>query len=148
MTTGLTLVLDHQLVAVNCDHLEVARLDCGRLGQRHTREGEPQYKRRHQAWQPSRFRTHRSSPWGSRSQSARAVSIRRRNRPGAAPGGCPGTPRVRMYDLRKSGQPMRRDCTTFVAALAALLALAGCAPLTRIEAPEVVNLAVRNVEIR
>ena len=43
---------------------------------------------------------------------------------------------------------MRRDCTTFVAALAALLALAGCAPLTRIEAPEVVNLAVRNVEIR
>ena len=43
---------------------------------------------------------------------------------------------------------MRRDCTTFAAALAAGLAIAGCATLTRIEPPEVVNLAVRNVEIR
>ena len=33
-------------------------------------------------------------------------------------------------------------------ALAAVLALSACAPLTRLEAPEVVNLAVRNVEIR
>jgi len=33
-------------------------------------------------------------------------------------------------------------------ALAVALALAACAPLTRLEAPEVVNLAVRNVEIR
>lgn len=33
-------------------------------------------------------------------------------------------------------------------ALAALLALAACAPLPRLEAPEVVNLAVLNVEIR
>jgi hypothetical protein len=53
-----------------------------------------------------------------------------------------------MIDLRKSGQPMRRDRTTFAAALAALLALAGCTSLTRIEAPEVVNLTVRNVEVR
>ena len=33
-------------------------------------------------------------------------------------------------------------------ALAAVLALSACAPLTRLQAPEVVNLAVRNVEIR
>jgi hypothetical protein len=33
-------------------------------------------------------------------------------------------------------------------ALAVLFALAACTPLTRLEAPEVVNLAVRNVEIR
>ena len=33
-------------------------------------------------------------------------------------------------------------------ALAALLALAACAPLPRLEAPEVVSVAVLNVEVR
>ena len=108
---------------------------------------------------------------GFAATSAREASIRRRFGPGAAPKASragdrrtvPAAPRASRTSLVRycrSG-PMRRarralraaegrpgdmGARAVIAALA--LALAACAPLTRLEPPEVVALAVRNVEIR